>query len=104
MGRVMLGFASARSDIAGYVSALFNVYILLIFIYILLNMVFALGVRMPYSRWTDAILGFLREVCEPYLRIFRRVIPPIGMFDLSPIVAIFVLVVVDRIVVTAING
>jgi uncharacterized protein YggT (Ycf19 family) len=100
----MLALASARSDIAGYVSALFNVYILLIFIYILVNLIFALGVRMPYSRYSDAVLGFLREVCEPYLRIFRRVIPPLGMFDLSPIVAIFVLIFVDRIVVSAING
>ncbi len=45
------------------------------------------------------MLDFLRDVCEPYLRIFRRVIPPLGMFDFSPIVAIFVLIFVDRIVV-----
>ena len=49
---------------------------------------FALGVRPPYSRWTDAILNFLRDVCEPYLKIFRRFIPAIGMFDFSPIIAI----------------
>lgn len=100
----MLALASARGDIANYVNALFYVYILLIFIYILINLMFSLGVRPPYSRWTDAILTFLRDVCEPYLRLFRRVIPPLGMFDLSPIVAIFVLVFVDRIVVGAISG
>ena len=51
-------------------SALFKVYILLIFVYILLNLLFSFGVRMPYSRFTDAVLGFLRDVCEPYLRVF----------------------------------
>ena len=73
---------------------LFTVYILLIFVYILLNLVFSFGMRMPYSRWSDAILNFLRDVCEPYLRLFRRFIPPIGMFDLTPMIAIFVLYIV----------
>src|ERR1051326_5973198 len=88
--------ASVRTSIASYVNALFEVYILLIFVYILLNLMFSLGVRPPYSRWTDAILNFLRDVCEPYLRLFRRFIPPMGMLDLSPIIAIFVLVIVNR--------
>jgi YggT family protein len=96
--------ATVRTSIASYVNALFEVYILLIFVYILLNLMFSLGVRPPYSRWTDAILGFLRDVCEPYLRVFRRFIPALGMFDLSPMIAIFVLVIVDRVVVSAING
>ncbi len=100
----MLVLASTRGDIANYVNTLFVVYILLIFIYILINMMFSLGVRPPYSRWTDAILTFLRDVCEPYLRIFRRVIPPMGMFDLSPILAIFVLYILERIVVGVIGG
>jgi uncharacterized protein YggT (Ycf19 family) len=100
----MLYLASVRSDIGNYVSTLFVVYILLIFIYILVNMMFSLGVRPPYSRWTDAILTFLRDVCEPYLRVFRRIIPPMGMFDLSPILAIFVLYILQRIVVSLIGS
>jgi len=100
----MLVLASTRGDIANYVNALFIVYILLIFIYILVNLMFSLGVRPPYSRYTDAILTFLRDVCEPYLRVFRRVIPPMGMFDLSPILAIFVLYILERIIVNAIAG
>ena len=60
--------------------------------------------RLPYSRWSDALLDFLRDVCEPYLRIFRRFIPPIGMFDLTPMIAIIVLYFVDTIVVNAIRG
>jgi YggT family protein len=96
--------ALTRGDIANYVQALFLVYILLIFVYILLNMMFSLGLRPPYSRWTDAVMNFLRDVCEPYLRIFRRFIPPIGMFDLTPMIAIILLYVVETIVVNAIRG
>jgi YggT family protein len=100
----MLALASARSDVAAYVNALFDVYILLIFIYILVNLMFSLGVRPPYSRWTDLVLNFLRDVCDPYLRLFRRIIPTVGMFDFSPIIAIFVLYIVDRVVVGVIGG
>jgi YggT family protein len=96
--------AVTRGDIANYVSALFLVYILLIFVYILLNMIFSLGLRPPYSRWTDAVMNFLRDVCEPYLRIFRRFIPPIGMFDLTPMIAIILLYIVRTVVVNAITG
>ena len=100
----MLALALTRVDIANYVDALFTVYILLIFVYILLNLLFSFGVRPPYSRWSDAVVNFLRDVCEPYLRIFRRLIPPIGMFDLTPMIAIIVLYFVRTIVVNAIQG
>jgi YggT family protein len=99
----MLALASARSDIAHYVSALFLVYIVLIFGYILLNLLFSFGVRMPYARWTDSVLNFLRDVSEPYLRLFRRLIPSIGMIDLSPMVAIIVLYVIRTLLVDAIS-
>jgi YggT family protein len=102
--RVIAPLALTRVDIANYVDALFTVYIFLIFIYILLNLLFSFGMRPPYSRWSDAVLSFLRDVSEPYLRIFRRFIPPIGMFDLSPMIAIFVLVIVRTLVVNAIGG
>ncbi len=96
--------ALTRGDVANYVQALFLVYILLIFVYILLNMMFSFGLRPPYSRYTDAVLGFLRDVCEPYLRIFRRFIPTVGMFDFSPMVAIIVLYILQAIVVKLISG
>jgi YggT family protein len=101
---LMLISATTRGDIGHYVSTLFEVYILLIFVYILMNLMFSFGVRMPYSRWSDAVLKFLRDVSEPYLRIFRRFIPPIGMFDLTPMIAIIVLVIVRTIVVNAIGS
>ena len=100
----MLAIGLTRVDIANYVSALFTVYILLIFVYILVNLLFSFGMKTPYSRWTDAILTFLRDVCEPYLRLFRRFIPPIGMLDLSPMVGIIVLYFVRTLIVNAISG
>lgn len=102
--RALLEPALTRVDVANYVDALFGVYILLIFLYILVNLLFSFGVRLPYSRWSDALLGFLRDVCEPYLRIFRRVVPPLGMIDLSPVIAIFVLYILRTIIVNAIAG
>jgi uncharacterized protein YggT (Ycf19 family) len=96
--------AITRNDVANYVQAVFLVYILLIFVYILLNMMFSLGLRPPYSRFVDAVMNFLRDVCEPYLRIFRRFIPPIGMFDLTPMIGIILLLVVETLVVGAIRG
>jgi YggT family protein len=100
----VIRYAITRVDIANYVDALFLVYILLILIYILVNLLFSFGLRPPYSRYTDAVMNFLRDVCEPYLRIFRRFIPPIGMFDFSPMIALILLVFVRTIVYNAIHG
>ncbi len=96
--------ASVRTEIAGYLSTLIYVYTLLIILYIVTQLLFAFGVRPPYSRASDAALGFLRDVCEPYLRIFRRVIPMVGAFDFSPIVAIIVLSLVGNLLVSLIHG
>jgi YggT family protein len=100
----MLALATTRSDIASYVQALFEVYIVLIFVYILLNLLFSFGMRLPYSRWSDALLNFLRDVSEPYLRLFRRFIPPLGAIDLSPMVAIIVLYFAQSLLVSVIGG
>ena len=99
-----LVIATTRDTVANYVSALFLVYSVIIVIYVLSSLVFSLGVRVPYSRWSDAVLGFLRDVCEPYLRIFRRFIPMIGPLDISPIVALIVLSLVGSIVEGLIRG
>lgn len=96
--------ATFREELAGYVDAVLLVYTLLIIAYILSSLIFAFGGRVPYSRWSSAILGFLRDVCEPYLRIFRRFIPALGPLDLSPIVAILVLTIVGNIVADLIRG
>ncbi len=94
---------NAREQIAEFLQALLTVYTLLIFAYIVSSLIFAFGGRVPYNRGVDAVLTFLRQVCEPYLRIFRRFIPAIGPFDLSPIVAIFVLQIVGGFVIRAVD-
>jgi uncharacterized protein YggT (Ycf19 family) len=96
--------ASTRSDIAGYVQTLVFVYTILIVAYILSSMFFQVGGRLPYSRAVNSVMGFLRDVCEPLLRIFRRVIPPLGPLDLSPMVAIVVLNIAGAIVANLIQG
>jgi YggT family protein len=100
----VLVFAAARDEIADFVGALFLVYGVIIFVYVLTSLIFALGVRPPYARWSDVVLGFLRDVSEPYLRIFRRFIPMIGPLDLSPIVALILLQIVGGIVVGLIRS
>jgi YggT family protein len=95
----MLELASARTQIADFLSTLIYVYTLLIILYIIIQLLFAAGLRPPYSRTTDAILGFLRDICEPFLRIFRRVLPSFGGFDFSPILAILSLQIINSLVV-----
>jgi uncharacterized protein YggT (Ycf19 family) len=96
--------ATVRSQAADYVAALFLVYTLLIIAYILSSLFFSFGGRVPYARWSSALLGFLRDVCEPYLAVFRRFIPAIGPLDLSPVVAIFVLQIVGGLITSLIRG
>jgi len=61
-------------------------------------------VRLPYSPWLRRMQDFLRDVCEPYLRLFRRVLPALGPLDLSPIVAVISLVILMRVVDAIFNN
>jgi YggT family protein len=94
--------ASARTQIADFLSTLIYVYTLLIILYIVIQLLFSVGLRPPYSRWSDAVLQFLHDVCEPFLRIFRRILPSFGGLDLSPLLAILTLQIVDRVLVLGI--
>lgn len=98
----MIPLALSRADVADYVQALFLVYFILIFANIVLSFI----PRMPFSLWSQAIINFIRETTDPYINIFRRIIRPIGggpiSIDLSPMLAIIVLFVLDAIVVGAI--
>ena len=100
----LLVLATVRESIADFLSALLIVYIILIFAYIITSLIFSFGGRIPYSKWSSATLGFLRDVTEPYLGLFRRFIPPIGPVDVSPIVAILVLQIVGRLIIGLIHG
>jgi uncharacterized protein YggT (Ycf19 family) len=85
--------ADAISSIQNFVNVFISVYVLILIAYILMS-----WVRLPYSPWLNRIQRFLYDVCEPYLRIFRRLLPSFGAFDFSPIIAILTLGIVDRVI------
>jgi len=92
----------ARQEIADFVAALIGVYSLCIIAWIVISFVFSLGARVPYNRFVNAIMDFLRDVSEPFLRIFRRLGLRVGPLDLSPIVALLALSIGGRIIVSLI--
>ncbi|HET8951783.1 MAG TPA: YggT family protein [Solirubrobacteraceae bacterium] len=94
----------ARHEIAGFLSSLISVYTIIIIAWIVASFVFSLGARVPYNRFLNAVLDFLRDVSEPYLRIFRRLPLRLGPIDFSPIVAILVLQIVGGLIVNAIDA
>jgi uncharacterized protein YggT (Ycf19 family) len=85
--------ADTVSSIQRFIDVFVLVYVLLIFAYILMS-----WFRLPYSPWLNRIQRFLYDVCDPYLRIFRRFVPQIGPIDLSPMVAVLVLIVLQNVV------
>ena len=83
-------------DIAiDYVNAVFTVFLVIIFIRILLSWV----PTRPTGRVATALWNFFHESTEWYLRLFRRIIPSVGRFDFSPIIALVVLYVANAVVV-----
>ena len=93
----------ARQEIADFLSALLTVYVIVIIAWVLISFVFAMGVRVPYSRWSNAVLDFLRDVSNPWLNLFRRLPLRIGPIDLSPIVAIIALQILGGLIVSLID-
>ena len=82
--RVLL---DAASSLQAFVSVFAGIYVLLILVWVLLS-----WVRLPYSRTTAAVQEFLNDVVRPYVRLFRF-LPTLGPLDLSPMVAVIVLLV-----------
>jgi YggT family protein len=83
----------AIDSVQSFVNVFVYIYTLLILAYIVMS-----WVRLPYSTWLNRIQRFLYDVCEPYLRLFRRILPTVGPLDLSPIVGVVVLVILGRVV------
>jgi len=78
-------------SVRSFVDVFIYVYVLVIFAYILTS-----WVPLPYSPWLNRVQRFLYDVCNPYLRLFRRVLPPLGPLDLSPVLAVIVLFAIQR--------
>ena len=85
--------ADAITSVENFVDVFVSVYSLVILLYIISS-----WLRLPYSPWLNRIQRFLYDVSEPYLRIFRRLLPSMGPLDLSPLIGLIVLVILDRVV------
>ena len=82
----------AVTQVELFINVFISVYALVVFLYVLTS-----WIRLPYS--FNSVQRFLYEVCEPYLRLWRRILPSFGPLDLSPMVAIFALIVLGQIVI-----
>src|SRR5207253_1893303 len=71
------------NSVQSFVAVFIYVYSLLILAYIITS-----WVRLPYSTWLNRIQRFLYDVCDPYLRLWRRILPTFGPLDLSPVVGV----------------
>jgi YggT family protein len=91
--------ADTADSVKNFIDVFITVYILLILAYIITS-----WIRLPYSPWLNRIQRFLYDVCEPYLRIFRRIVPPIGPLDLSPMIAVIVLILVRQVIGSLLTG
>lgn len=75
-------------------AAFLQIYFVLIIVRVLLSW-------FPTIDWYNQPFNALSQLVDPYLNLFRRVIPPIGGLDLSPILAIFALQLLSQLVATA---
>jgi YggT family protein len=71
-----------------------QIYLILIFVRILLSW-------FQTADWAQSIMSFLAPITDPYLNIFRSIIPPLGGLDLSPIIAIFALQILSSLLASA---
>ncbi|NJL82026.1 MAG: YggT family protein [Chloroflexaceae bacterium] len=74
----------ASNLIANSLQYFLQIYMVLIIIRVLLTW-------FQTTEWANNAIDVLSPVTDPYLNIFRSLIPPLGMMDISPIIAIFVL-------------
>src|SRR5919197_5847468 len=83
-GGAMLGLLyDAVDSVKSFVDVFIYVYSLLILAFIITS-----WVRLPYSVWLNRIQRFLYDVCDPYLRLWRRFLPTFGPLDLSPVIGV----------------
>ena len=80
-------------NVKSFVDVFVYVYSLVILAYIITS-----WVRLPYSLWLNRIQRFLYDVCDPYLRLWRRILPSFGPLDLSPVVGVAFLYILRAVV------
>ena len=73
-----------------------TVYVIVLIAYVLTS-----WIRLPYS--LQPVQRFLYDVCDPYLRLWRRFLPSFGAIDLSPMVGIIAVEVAAQIVIRIVD-
>jgi uncharacterized protein YggT (Ycf19 family) len=98
-GGAMLGLLyDAVDNVESFVAVFIYVYSLLILAYIITS-----WVRLPYSVWLNRIQRFLYDVCDPYLRLWRRILPAFGPLDLSPVVGVAFLFILRAVLINLLD-
>jgi YggT family protein len=75
-----------------------GLYILVVFLSVIANWLIAFGVMSTRNDLARSLVNFLDALTEPVFRRVRRVVPPIGGFDLSPIIVFIILFAVKNLV------
>ncbi|MCU5745726.1 YggT family protein [Staphylococcus sp. SQ8-PEA] len=83
-------------------NSIFSIILILVRIYSFGMLIYFLLSWLPGAR-ENALGQFMAKIYEPYLEPFRRIIPPIGMIDISSIVALIVLGLFQRGLATIFN-
>jgi YggT family protein len=82
-----------------FVRSFVQIYVLLILVWVVLGYF-----RLPYNVWLSRFRGFLDETIQPYMRVWRRILPMFGPLDLSPMVGIIALLAAEQIVINVLDG
>ena len=95
----MLGLLyDAVTSVESFLRVFIYVYSLLILAYIITS-----WVRLPYTVWLNRIQRFLYDVCDPYLRLWRRILPTFGPLDLSPVIGVAFLYILLAVLVNILD-
>jgi YggT family protein len=75
-----------------------GLYILVVLLAVIMSWLVAFGVVNTRNDLVRALVNFLDALTEPVFRRVRRIVPPIGGFDLSPIIVFIFLIAVQKLV------
>ncbi len=90
----MTVLADAIDKAETFVTVFITIYTIVLLAYVVMS-----WLRLPYSPWLNRIQRFLYDVAEPYLRLFRRVLPSMGPLDLSPMIGIIALWLIEQVLI-----
>ena len=90
---------STIDTIDTFIRSFVQIYVLLILVWVVLGYF-----RLPYNVWLSRIRRFLDDTVQPYLRLWRRILPMFGPLDLSPMVGVIALLAGEQILISVIDG